>query len=121
MIYEIPVGMGLVSYQEREYGSQFLVTEKLNRTEHWQKFHDCAVKASIHQLTAKILERELSSFRYPATWWDGFKEAYFPAWAKQRFPVKWVGITSVALYNGALPDEFIGSRVVTPSMLYQGT
>jgi len=28
--------------------------------------------------------------KYHKTWWDGFKDAYFPKWLKRRFPVKWV-------------------------------
>jgi hypothetical protein len=27
--------------------------------------------------------------RWPATWWDAFKERWFPAWAKKRWPVEW--------------------------------
>ena len=30
---------------------------------------------------------ETHSILYPATWWQGFKETYFPRWLKRRFHV----------------------------------
>lgn len=43
--------------------------------------------------------------KYPATWWDAFKEAKFPAWAKRRWPAKWAyeRFTFVSLYPDFKP------------------
>src|SRR3989304_4837771 len=27
--------------------------------------------------------------RYPASWWDAFKERWYPTWAKKRWPVEY--------------------------------
>ena len=29
---------------------------------------------------------------YPVDWWQAFKERWFPAWAKKRWPVEWVRV-----------------------------
>lgn len=37
------------------------------------------------------LKEQTYEFRltYPKTWWDGFKEQYFPIWLENIFPVKY--------------------------------
>ncbi len=32
---------------------------------------------------------DVATFKTPATWWQFFKESYFPEWLKAKFPVKW--------------------------------
>jgi nuclear transport factor 2 (NTF2) superfamily protein len=34
-------------------------------------------------------EVERISVRFPADWWEAFKERWFPKWARDRWPVKW--------------------------------
>jgi hypothetical protein len=36
-------------------------------------------------------ERIQVSKRWPKTWWDAFKERWFPSWLKAHFPVVWDG------------------------------
>lgn len=48
--------------------------------------------------------------RYPATWWDAFKERWFPYWAKIRWPIQWITeiIDIKALYptlTYSIPEE----------------
>jgi hypothetical protein len=40
-------------------------------------------------LAANTIHREIErTERVPATWWDGFKLAWFPHWALRRWPAK---------------------------------
>lgn len=29
---------------------------------------------------------------YPKTWWDAFKDRWFPSWLKERYPVEWTKV-----------------------------
>lgn len=44
----------------------------------------------------------------PASWWDGFKEAYFPAWAVKLWPIRheMTKITAVTI----LPEWYQGPQ-----------
>jgi hypothetical protein len=33
--------------------------------------------------------------KWPATWWDAFKDRWFPAWAQKRWPVEWVTLQQI--------------------------
>ena len=47
---------------------------------------------SLHSLIpAENLKEETHtvSVEYPETWWHAFKEQYFPAWLKKRYPIKY--------------------------------
>lgn len=41
---------------------------------------------SLQRFVAKIGLDEIS---HPSTWWDAFKERWFPEWAKKRWPVQY--------------------------------
>ena len=34
-------------------------------------------------------EKHTVTVNYPATWWHAFKEQYFSAWLKKRYPIKY--------------------------------
>jgi hypothetical protein len=36
-----------------------------------------------------VAKRQLLSYQWPLTWWDAFKERWFPEWAKGRWPVRY--------------------------------
>jgi hypothetical protein len=58
------------------------------------------------RLEAAIASQRAGVLRVPATWWDHFKEAKFPTWAKKRWPVKWTEYQARILYPGiAIPDN----------------
>lgn len=40
--------------------------------------------------------------RFPATWWDAFKDEFFPAWALDRWPVKYEEVR--ASFEAHYPD-----------------
>lgn len=39
----------------------------------------------VHGMDKEIIEHHAE---WPATWWQHFKQRWFPAWLKKRFPVK---------------------------------
>lgn len=46
-----------------------------------------------YRLKAAILGREATQdVAYPATWWEHFKQAHFPAWALARWPVRYTTV-----------------------------
>ena len=47
-------------------------------------------------------------WEYPATWWDAFKDRWFPNWLKDRYPVEYIHISAVypeLLKRVSLPKE----------------
>ena len=62
------------------------------------------------KLTARITSQELDCImvEYPMNWWEAFKERWFPAWVKARWPVTWLvrTVTSYGLYpKVAMPHQ----------------
>ena len=45
-----------------------------------------------------ILGRELERIdaRYPANWWEAFKDRWMPEWLCRRYPVRWTEVSLVA-------------------------
>lgn len=45
---------------------------------------------SLHARIASFPKEKIEHhLKFPMTWWDHFKERFFPPWAKRRFPVKY--------------------------------
>ena len=36
-----------------------------------------------------INEEKTATVEYPGTWWQAFKEQYFPAWLKNKYPIQY--------------------------------
>jgi len=51
--------------------------------------HDIIHDRFIHYLTWNLLGKEIETKKYPATWWDAFKNRWYPQFLKKRFPVSW--------------------------------
>ncbi|EGO63540.1 hypothetical protein ALO_12561 [Acetonema longum DSM 6540] len=84
-------------------------------------------KEIVYRLTcavASIFMDEIN-IRYPTTWWDGFKEQYFPAWFRKRFPVRYTEHNySVKEYFPKMPirddqAKVYFVRLQTPLLAYQ--
>lgn len=41
----------------------------------------------------------VTDYRWPSTWWEHVKERWLPAWAIQRWPVKYTNISVTAYHN----------------------
>ncbi len=62
-------------------------------------YYDHIIDAIALQLKGWVLAEKLedhirtvrlvAEFRYPATWWQMFKEQHFPSWLRDRFPVRY--------------------------------
>jgi len=67
--------------------------------------HESFVQAIIKW---EVARRRLAEYRWPATWRDAFKERWFPAWAKRRWPVRYrkVSIDELAAAKRG-DDEFV--------------
>jgi hypothetical protein len=75
-----------------------------------QKVVDARVGAVILQFRARVAGERLKreEVRYPADWWQAFKDRWFPMWAKRRWPVRHsvVVLEARGLYPMmALPDR----------------
>ena len=59
----------------------------------------------VMKLTAYVMgmKDEKKCFEWPETWWDGFKEAHFPVWAKKRWPPRYHS-ESVQVYKAVFPN-----------------
>lgn len=56
--------------------------------------------------------------RWPETWWDAFKERWFPQWLLRRFPVSWSEIdVDRPLYQAVCPHTSLESLESLPCHL----
>lgn len=64
----------------------------------------------IYMLRASIWAQRLDEqvVRYPADWWQAFKQRFFPYWARQRWPVRET-VKAMRLYAW-YPDLMIPSQ-----------
>jgi hypothetical protein len=121
-----------IELERLKYGLQQMVSKEFN------------AGANIADIEGKILiqirgwvwgehtESEYRTFKYPADWWQAFKERWFPAWLIERYPVRyhterievrWTykaypsfmdvtppGLTKVRIPIIEQPEYFIGDR-----------
>jgi hypothetical protein len=60
-------------------------------------YDDPMLNAKIVQIVRRIASEKLeeievraeATIEYPATWWEHFKERWYPEWLKRKFPVKY--------------------------------
>ncbi len=65
----------------------------------------------------KVLTKEECIAEYPADWWQAFKERFFPAWAKRRWPVKTTVIVAVHKFpHFGLGKEYVHTYVRVPRL-----
>ena len=68
--------------------------------------HDIAMRAEVVSIVVKALGQTLEEIHYPSTWWQAFKQHFFPRWLLRWFPVEYTGHKIVTFYPKiALPDE----------------
>ena len=74
---------------------------------------DIAVRV-VQSVWGRNLQRQ--EVRWPATWWEAVKERFLPAWAKERWPVRYRVVTLTARELWPLlsfPGRMGRGRVVT--------
>lgn len=52
----------------------------------YEVFPDYMTDRMTHLLNWNLLGKKIETKTYPSTWWDGFKNKYFPSWLKKRYP-----------------------------------
>lgn len=58
--------------------------------------------------------------RWPATWWEHFKERFFPAWALERWPVRYREINvSEKRYSAVCPHVHVAQNGPHFEFLYR--
>lgn len=62
--------------------------------------HDLAVRLEAF-IAKQQLEYPVVEFvcRYPKTWWQAFKQRFFPLWALKKWPVKLITIKETHCFN----------------------
>lgn len=85
-----------VQLELRRYALDFSVSDRVahNRREEFEAVHGYR-----HQLCLQVFTRSASHtvtfepVSYPATWWQAFKQRFFPRWARKRWPVQLTTVT----------------------------
>ena len=68
-----------------------------------------AVRLKRYVLSERLADETVS---WPATWWDAFKDRWFPHWALRRWPVQWKH-ADFTVYRG-YPDLVMPDRQSVP-------
>lgn len=69
--------------------SQKMRSEDLRMAD-FQSYIDALTGDMVLQLGRAVWSerKDSKTYEYPATWWDGFKIAWFPKWLRRRFPAQ---------------------------------
>lgn len=70
----------------------------------------------------KIATMEEPIHRYPADWWNMFKERYFPEWLKRWMPVQWKQVQAIHKFPevnvpSTIGREFVHLKVIDEVLL----
>jgi len=81
-----------------------------------QHLNDSLSYDVLYRMVAYILEAQPPKeivYRYPLTWWDHFKEEWFPVWALSKWPAVYRTETSVIkdIYPFPNADLCVGERL----------
>ncbi len=52
-------------------------------------FFDNGVQVARSMIRVLRQRLDVIHIHYPATWWDAFKDRWYPAWAKRRWPIEY--------------------------------
>ncbi len=81
---------------------QFDPREMSRNAEMSAHFVDEMSRMMVLKLMTKIATKkfDMKGVRFPADWWESFKNRWFPRWALKRWPVQWtqVELTGSAYY-----------------------
>lgn len=73
------------TYLRTEIGLQLGVSDRI--TVEWERNPE--LKGHVVAAMISGLSKEMDVISYPTDWWHGFKARWFPAWAKERWPVEY--------------------------------
>jgi hypothetical protein len=97
-----------MQYISEELAEYFSMPPKLDIGRDVSFVYDNLVLRLVQEVYGRQVERV--DVRYPSDWWQAFKERWFPAWAKKRWPVhyKTTALEAKELYPKlavAIPDQ----------------
>ncbi len=55
----------------------------------YEKYRDIRLQHTIETLSWSLLGKRIEKIKYPSTWWDAFKDRWYPKFLKKRFPINW--------------------------------
>jgi hypothetical protein len=76
-----------LAFDRMEVGSRFELADHVLRRGDVVQWRDEFEHRTITEFRSYLYARTVD--KWPATWWDAFKDRWFPAWAKRRWPVEW--------------------------------
>jgi len=101
-----------IELEVKKYVNSIIVRDEFLRDAYAPKF---IAEKTLYGMTRilcrwEVLGKKLADVAWPATWWDAFKERWYPAWAKKKWPVR---------YNRIHVDELVGisPRVEEPTRI----
>lgn len=104
--------MPTLSREERQlqviqYAMESSMTEEMLATSiDVYKDLDLLTRSVFYGFRVKILGEQLDVITYPADWWQAFKERWFPAWLKAKFPPQYTRYEVQAQYpRMAIPEQ----------------
>ena len=90
----------------KELAESFILQAEVDFSAHASWIYDEVVMRVVQKVYGRELERQ--EHEYPRDWWQAFKARWFPAWAKNKWPVEMTRVVIVAreLYpNVAFPEK----------------
>jgi hypothetical protein len=102
-----------IRFRLQKYTAKGVLTEELLRNINIESFLDSFMANLVIEVSQIVPYRDGDPIRVPSTWWDAFKEKWFPAWALARWPAKFRAYQARAFYpNLPLPNTKIGTEYV---------
>lgn len=95
MSENIPVDLKEVVLQKIRFGIN-LVENCYPQDLKYDVERDIMRNRIIHLITWNLLGKDIETRKYPSTWWNAFKNRWYPRFLKKRFPVEW---DEFKLYN----------------------
>lgn len=83
---DLDVGIKKVSFDRISIATEHSLADVLLRQGEMRQFRDEIERLTVFRFVSYLYARTVET--WPATWWDAFKDRWFPAWAKRRWPVE---------------------------------
>ena len=76
--------------------------------EHYKRRVEHLVDGLVISVRRRVYGYPLQKFAWPLTWWDAFKERFFPRWLRPVFPVRYRTLDLSAIYPTLNPRKLTG-------------
>jgi hypothetical protein len=79
------IKFAVLAYVSKELAEEFAIAPTAKITDHLNWFSEQIVLQIRQDVFGKQVD--IVEIRYPADWWQAFKERWFPKWLLKRYPV----------------------------------